>query len=397
MTDAQTQGPSFDLDAWRREIPLLDTYIPLANCSHAPQTHRTREAAEAYLDSWNRDGMDWERWLAEVEAAKAEFAALIGASPREIAVTTSVSAATASLASALDFSGPRNRVVASGAEFPTVGQVWHAHEKYGAEMTWVPVEDGVIATEAYDAAIDDRTRVVSACHAYYQNGWIQDIEGISDIAHAFGAWIYVDAYQSLGTCPIDVKALGIDVLSGGTLKYLMAAPGIAFIYVNSDRIEELEPALTGWFGRANPYDFDPARLDWSRTASRLETGTPPLMNAYVARAGLSIINEVGLEAIGAWTRTLQGRLIEGARARGMKIHGTTDVTRKAPSTAILCPEDPHAVEVGLRQRGVLASARGPVIRLAPHFFNTLEEIDAALDVLEDVFAESGEVSAARGE
>ncbi len=378
--------PSFDLHGWRREIPVLERFVPLNACSHAPQTTRTRAAAEAYLDSWNRDGMDWHGWLAEVDAAKAEFATLIGASPDEIAVSTSVSAATASLASALDFSGARTRVLASEAEFPTVGQVWLGHEKYGVQVDWVPVRDGLIETGDYAEAIDERVRVVSACHGYYQNGFKQDVAAIASAAHAAGAWIYVDAYQTLGTGPIDVKALDVDFLAGGTLKYLMAAPGIAFLYVRSELIDKLTPAVTGWFGRANPYAFDAKSLDWSPTATRFETGTPPLLNAYVARAGLSIINEVGPGAIQEWTDQLQKRLIDGADQRGLEIQGTRDIARKTPSTAFLCPMESHLVEAALRERGFLTSARGPAIRIAPHFFNTLEEMDRALDALVEVFA-----------
>ena len=377
-------APAYDLAGWRRQIPLLERFIPLNNCSRAPQTHRTRAAAEAYLDSWNRDGMDWERWMEEVYLAKVEFARLINASPDEVAVTTSVSAATASLAGALDLTGPRTKIVATEAEFPTVGHVWLAHQKYGLTVDWVPVRDGVVDLEAYDEMIDDETRIVSACHGYYQNGFKQDLAALAARAHAHGAWLYVDAYQTLGTCPVDVKALGVDFLSAGALKYLMGSPGIAFLYVRHDLIDRLHPAVTGWFGRANPFAFQTKTLDWAPTAARFDTGTPPIFSAYVARAGLSIINEIDPANIQAWTDRLGQRLLDGGQARGLTIHGTTDLRRKAPSTAFVCPGDSHAVEVGLRERGILASARGPVIRLAPHFYNTPEEIDEALDALVEV-------------
>lgn len=380
--------PSFDLAAWRREIPSLDARIHLANCSHAPQSKRVRAAADAYLDEWRRDGMDWDRWMADVDAARAAFARLIGASEEEVAVTTSVSAATAGLASALDFGGGRDGVVASGAEFPTVGHVWRAHERHGARLAWVPVTDGGIEPEAYAPFLDERTRVVSACHGFYRNGFKQDVGAIAARAHAHGAIVYVDAYQTLGTCRLDVGTLDIDVLAAGALKYLLAVPGIAFLYVRSGLIDRLEPALTGWFGRANPFAFDPRTLDWSPTARRFETGTPPVLAACMARAGLEIIEEVGLDAIEAWTGALQRRLIEGGLDRGLEVDGTTDPARKAPSTAFRCPAGAHAVEVALRERGILASARGDVIRLAPHFFNTLDEMDRSLDALAAVLRES---------
>ncbi|MGD8277100.1 MAG: aminotransferase class V-fold PLP-dependent enzyme, partial [Gemmatimonadota bacterium] len=224
MKDAEVP---YDLDGWRRRIPLLGRFIALNNCSQSPQTDRTRAAAEAWLESWNRDGMDWGAWMEEVRLAKAEFARLIHAAEEEIAVTTSVSAATASLASAIEFSPPRDRVLVSGAEFPTVGHVWLAHRRAGARIDRVPVEDGVIEPEAWERALNSRIRLVSACHGYFQNGFRQDIGRIAERAHAAGAWIYVDAYQTLGTCPLDVKALDIDFLASGALKYLMGTPGIA--------------------------------------------------------------------------------------------------------------------------------------------------------------------------
>lgn len=378
-------APAYDLDAWRARIPILERAIPMNNCSQAPQTERTRTAAVEYLDSWDRAGMDWEAWLAEVDRARSEFGALIGADPSEIAITTSVSAATNSLAGALDYGGRRKKVVVSEAEFPTVGHVWLAHRKYGAEIEWVPVRDGVIEADAYDAVLDDETLVVSACHAYYQNGFIQDVDGIADRAHGVGALLYVDAYQSLGTRPLDVKAADIDFLSSGCLKFLMGVPGLAFLYVRPELIERLSPAATGWFGQADPWAFDVKTLEYAGTAARFDTGTPPVINAYICRAGLEIINEVGPAAIHEWTRLLSERLIEGGEARGLEVHGPRDPERKAPTTALICPDgDSAEVERRLRERGVIASARGPVIRLAPHFYNTLDDVDTALDALAEV-------------
>lgn len=381
---APPDAPAYDLESWRRQIPILDTFIPLNNCSQAPQTDRTRTAAEAYLSSWQTDGMDWETWMEEVYLAKVEFARLINAMPDEIAITTSVSAATASIASALDLSGPRNKVVATEAEFPTVGHVWLAHQKYGLALDWMPLREGIIDLEAYDAHIDEQTLIVSACHGYYQNGFKQDLAAIAAKTHAHGAWLYVDAYQTLGTCPIDVKALDIDFLSSGVLKFCMGVPGIAFLYVKPDLLDRLHPAVTGWFGRANPFAFDTQTLDWAPTASRFDTGTPAVINAYIARAGLSILNEIGLDYIQAWTDHLSHRLITGGQERGLTLHGTTDYRQKAPTTAFICPSDSHTVEMQMRERGIIGSARGPVIRLAPHFYNTVAEIDTALDALADI-------------
>ena len=390
LLDVTTAAPAYDIARWRARIPLLAHAIPMNNCSQAPQTDATRDAAIAYLDSWGRDGMDWDAWVTEVERGRASFARLINADVDEIAVTSSVSHAVSALASALDFQGERNRVVASAAEFPTVGHVWLAQQPRGANVDWVPLEqDGTIRVASYEARLDARTRVVSACHAYFVNGFTQDIATIAQLAHDRGALLFVDAYQTLGTQPIDVKALGVDALAGGTLKYLMACAGIAFLYVRRELAEQLQPTVTGWFGRVNPFAFDPKQLDWAPGARRFDGGTPPIVNAYIARAGLEIIHDVGPANIAAWTRALSERMMTGGADRGLILHGTSDVARKSPTTAFRVPGNSAEIEHKLRDRGVIASARGEVIRLAPHFYSTFDDVDHALDALTAVLHETG--------
>ena len=376
-------GPAYDIAAWRRQIPLLASCIPMNNCSQAPQTVSTRAAAERYLDSWNTIGMDWDGWMQEVTLAKAEFAKLVNASVDEIAVFSSVSEAASTVASALEFTGRRRTVMVSEAEFPTVAHVWLAQQPRGAHIAWVPVDNGAIAPEAYESALDDTTLIVSACHGYYLNGFTQDIARIAKAAHAHGAVCFVDAYQTLGAMSVDVKALGVDFLASGNLKFLMGAPGIAFLYVRPELIERLHPTVTGWFGRVNPFSFNAKALDWSPTASRFDAGTPPLINAYIARAGMEIINSVGAPNIHAWHQVLAQRLIDGGRERGLRLHGPSNIAQKTANTAFVVPDSQH-VESAMRSRGVLPSARGPVIRLAPHFYSTVSDVDEALDLLAEL-------------
>lgn len=377
--------PPYDIEAWRNRISLLQSVIPMNNCSQAPQVDTVREAADRYLESWRNDGMDWDIWISEVDRARAEFARLINAAPEDVAVCTSVSQATAAVAGALEYDGPRNTVVVSKAEFPTVGHVWLAHERLGVRLRWVAVEKGEIPLDGYRDAVDGQTALLSACHGYYQTGFKQDLAALVDIAHGAGALIFVDAYQTLGTDPVDVRALDVDFLASGNLKYLMGAPGIAFLYVKREVADRLEPALTGWFGQRNPYSFEVDTLDYAPGARRFDTGTPPVINAYMARAGMEIINEIGPAAVCTWTEELSRLLIEGGRERGLERIGPDDPTRKTPSTAFVCPGDSHEAELRMRERGVIASARGPVIRLAPHFYTTPADVESALDALAEVY------------
>jgi selenocysteine lyase/cysteine desulfurase len=327
--------------------------------------------------------MDWDRWIEETELARAEFAALVGGNADDVAVCSSVSQATASVATGIDWSnegGGRNRVVASGAEFPTVGHVWLAQERLGADVHWVPTRDGAIDLDSYQNLIDERTRVVSACRAWYQTGFKQDIRAIADITHRAGALLYVDAYQTLGSEAFDAPASGADFVASGNLKFLMGIPGIAFLWVRPGIAQSLRPTNTGWFGRADPYAFDERSLDWGAGARRFDAGTPPIMEAYIARAGMSWLRQIGLDAIGEWTAYLGQRCVEGALERGLDVLGPHEQSRRAPTTAIACT-DSHGVEETLRRKHIIASARGEAIRLAPHFYNTEADVDQALDEL----------------
>lgn len=328
--------------------------------------------------------MDWDRWMAEVEASRVSFARLINANPDEVSICTSVSQATSSIASALDFRGPRKKLAVTEGEFPTVGHVWKAQERHGAELTWIPTRDGVIPMDGYSEILDEETLLVSACHGYYQTGFKQDLSTIVSLARDVGCMVFVDAYQTLGSCAIDVRALDLDFLASGNLKFLMGVPGIAFLYVKPSVAEAMEPTLTGWWGREDPFAFDLKDLSWAPAARRFDTGTPPIFEAFVARAGMDYLFETGMDAIEAWTVELSRALLSGGKDRGLGILGTDDPTQKAPTTAFLVPGDSHAVEEKLRDRKILSSARGPVVRLAPHFYSTLDDVDSALDSLVDV-------------
>jgi len=373
-------SPEFDLSAVRAQIPILATHIPMNACSQAPQSDPVRAAADAYLASWNEAGMDWDAWIAETEAARAEFARFVGGAAEDVAVATSVSQATSSLATAMEWTGPRNVVVASAAEFPTVGHVWLAQRPAGAEVRWVPHRERGATIDDWADEIDERTLIVSACHGGYQTGVKQDIRAIAEVAHDRGALVYVDAYQTMGTEAFDAPTSGADFVASGNLKYLMGMPGIAFLWIRPGVADTLIPRVTGWFGRLEPFAFDARTLDWGPGGHRLDLGTPPIMEAYVARAGMGWLRSLGMEAIGAWTERLGAHCVERALEMGMRLMGPTDPTRRTPSTAIVC-DDAHGVESALRSERIIASARGPVIRLAPHFYNSLDDVDQALEAL----------------
>lgn len=379
--NSSLESPPYDLAYWRTQFPILGKWIHVANCSQSPLSDASEKAVLGYLDSLKTKGMAWDLWIGEVTAAKNEFARLINADPSEIAIGTSVSQLTATVASALEYSGKRSTIALTEAEFPSIGYVWLAQQKRGAHIQFIPVRNHQIDEIDYEHLVDERTLLTSICDVYYYNGFKQDLDAIIPKIHERGSLVYVDAYQGVGTHPIDVKALNIDMLCAGNLKYLLGVPGVAFLYVRKDLIPQLEPMCTGWFGQENPFSFDIHNLTYAKDARRFENGTPPIITAVLARAGMEIINAVGVEKIQAWTDMLSRYCIEGLQARDLKSVSPVDIKFKAPTTAIQVSAHSHEIENRMKAKGVIASARGDVIRIAPHFFTKKEEIDIALDAL----------------
>ena len=384
VVDKKTEvSPPYDIQAWRKQFPILEKVVYLANGSHSPQSARCLKAVQSYLRNWNETGMNWDGWMETVDESKANFAQLIQADSSEIAMHTSVSQAVYSIASSLDCSGRRNKVVITEAEFPTVAHIWTANRRLGFDLEFVPLSDGQIDLAAYEKIIDERTLITCIPHVCYQNSFKQDIATICEIAHKKGTLLFIDAYQSLGTDPIDVKSMDVDMLTSGNLKYLLGMPGSAYLYVKKELIPHLKPMATGWFGQENPLAFDIYNFQYANDARRFDTGTPSVVTAYAAKEGMEIIMEVGQQNIKMWIDELSRYTLQELEKRGLETSSPKEIGKKGATTTIVVP-DPHSVEIELKKRMIMASARGPIIRYSPHFFTTHEDIDRALDALEEV-------------
>jgi selenocysteine lyase/cysteine desulfurase len=389
------EGLPKPLAAFRAACPILSDTVYLANCSQGPLSEPVREAITAFTESWSVLGMHWNGWVEEVERARAAFAGLIGARPDDIAVGTSESQLVSSVVSAMvsrpDRFGDRRRIVSSTLEFPGVGQAWEAAARYGWRIERVErTQADPLTADDFVNLVDDSTAVVSMPHVVYANGSLVDPEPVVAAAHAARTLVYLDAYQSLGTVPVDAPALAVDLLGAGTLKYLMGTAGIAFLYVSPAIRERLEPTVTGWFGRTNPYAFDPTTLDYPEAASRFDLGTPPIVNAYAARAGIELIARTGVDTIHERIAELSRVAFDECGTLGLGILGPRTPEAKGATTAVDSgsADRAHAAEAALRERRIVVSARGRAIRVAPHGFTTDDELRHALGELAAVLAEA---------
>lgn len=367
---------------WRAEFPITEQLLYLNSCSLAPLPRRGRAALEEFARQWAELGSRawYDHWITEYEALRGDVARVLGAGADEIALEASVSAALVSVASTFNYAA-RPKIVVSDIDFPTDGYTWLALRDRGVEVEFVHSPDRIgVPLEAFERAVDERTALVCTGHVYYTSGYIQDVTALAEICHRKGAALVVDAYQSIGAFPFDVRASGVDYLVGGTLKWLMGGPGMAFLYARQERAAQARPQALGWWGVDDPFAFDVEHLIYGPGTRRFEYGTPAVAAVFAARAGLALLEEIGIPTVRERHRLLSQRLVEGALAQGWRLRCPVDAARRTAIVTLEHPDARAAVEA-LRDAGVIADARPGIIRLSPHYFNTTEEIDRTLEIL----------------
>jgi selenocysteine lyase/cysteine desulfurase len=374
--------PNFQ--ALRKEFPVLERKTYLNSGSYCALANDVKGAFEAYMEDRLLVGANWDVWITKNESVRALTAKLLHATPDEIAVTASVSAGLNALASALDFSGPRNKVVISDFEFPTNAQIWHAQEPRGARVVHVPrAADGYIPLENFAKAIDEQTQLVAITHVCFRNGAKLDIPGIVRLARAKGAKVLLDCYQSVGSLDIDVKALDLDFAAGGMLKYLLGTAGIGFLYVRDSLIQSLLPTNSGWFAQAQIAAMDISANRPAPSARRFEAGTPAVVNAYAAEAGLKFLLAVGTPAIEKRNYALTQRCMQRLEEIGWPSITPTPNERRGATVAVPS-RDSGKLSAELMKRDIVTSHRDDNLRASFHFYNTDDDIESFIAAMKDL-------------
>jgi selenocysteine lyase/cysteine desulfurase len=259
-----------------------------------------------------------------------------------------------------------------------MGHVWLAQRVRGAEVNFVKAEGNCIPAVNYERAIDRNTLIVPLTHVCFKNGFRSEVNAIKRIAHNSGALVMLDDYQDCGTRPVDVKALDLDFFVTGTLKYLLGPPGLAFMYVRKELISSLVPTVTGWFAQANPFAFDPQRIDLSPTARRFESGSPSVPNVYAAVPGFRLLQEIGMENVAAHIKSLAQSLL--SCASDLDIRAKTPADSAGPLVVLQCKDSTSLVQK-LAESGIVASNRHDGLRISFHVYNTMDDVEAVVEVL----------------
>jgi len=366
---------------YRDRFPILESTTYLINHSLGAMPAEAERRLERFAREWRtRGARAWgEGWWDSVFRVGDLVGSIVGAAPGTTVMHQNVTVAEAIVLSCFDWRGPRNRIVFEEGLFPSVRYVEQGWRRFGAEVVVCPDADAVID------AIDERTLLVPVSHVLYKTAEIQPVDRIVGAAHAAGALVCLDAYQSAGAVPLDVTALDVDFCVGGSVKWLCGGPGAGWLYVRPDVAERLEPAFAGWQGHARPFAFEP-EMEPAPGAARFLTGTPVVAANYAASAGYEIVAEIGVDRIRENSMRQTKLLVDLIDEAGFELTSPREPELRGGSVVFRVPGF-QAVHAELARREIICDTRPDAgIRFGPHFFTTDDEIRFAVEQVQEILA-----------
>lgn len=364
------------------EFPVTERYIYLNHAGVSPIPAAAAAAGSRLLSRIRDEGASRPRkWLEESEAARARFAALIGASPDEIAFIKNTSEGLSFISAGFPWKEGDNLVTAD-VEFPSNIYPWLRLEAHGVEVRLVKAREGRVPKEDLFAACDGKTRLIALSSVEFANGYRNDLAPIGEFCRKQGIFFCVDAIQSLGVLPMDVKACGIDALAADGHKWLLSPEGIGGFYLSREVLEMVEPVVLGWHSVRNRFDFERYDFRLSPDARRFEPGSFNAVGIAAFDASLELLLGIGVERIWERVRRLTEGVLESAERAGYEIVSPRNPEERSGIVTFRVPGvDPLALWKSLLERNVVCSPRSGGIRVSPHFYNTPWEIERFFEIL----------------
>lgn len=367
----------------RSEFAVTERLVYLNNAATGILPERTRSACSKFLDAQAGAGVlgvfPYERQLPAFRERVARFVGAAGGD--EIAFLRNTTDGANVVALGLDWK-PGDHVILSDNEFPANAIPWIALRERGVVVDVIDTARERMTADVLRARMTDRTRVVTVSWVSFEDGYRHDLEALAQVAHERGALFCVDAIQGLGAFPLDVRALEIDVLYSGGQKWLLALQGVAFAYVRGGLLERLIPGAPGWRSQRDIWDFLNYGQGYASDASRFEGGTLNFIGALSLDRSIDVIEEAGTAAIGAHVLDLTDRLVEGLLACGANVRSLRGPGISSGIVTFTYPgADPVALGRALQSEGVVTTWRTSGIRVAPHGYNTSDEIDRLVELV----------------
>ncbi|MGA9945944.1 MAG: aminotransferase class V-fold PLP-dependent enzyme [Candidatus Cybelea sp.] len=377
---------SREFSQWRQQFPILASSTYLVSHSMGAAPLRARRMLESYWEEWAAEGPEaWERWLPRIAEIADGIGAIIGAPAGSCFLGPNVSVLQAGIATCIDFRGERNEIVYEALQFPSLTYVWREWERYGAAVRIVPSDDGrTIPTERIIETITERTALAVLSHAYYVSGALADVRTIQEHCRRVGALLCVDAYQTTGVYPYDVTAWDLDLVTGGSHKWLCGAAGCGWVYLKPSLLETFRPAVTGWMAHARPFAFEQAPIVHAPSMYRFGHGTPTIPGYVVAQPGHQIVASIGVARIRQRNVQLTEKIAAMALERGLHVNSPLNPERRTGWIGIDFDGSENACRRLIEQRVFVDYRPGCGIRVGPHFYTADAEIDEFFRVLDRV-------------
>ena len=392
MTDRLTESSAIrgsragddPLLAWRSEFPTLETKLHFVSHSLGAMPRGVEQALAGYAKEWRLQGIRaWDRWIHVPGELGDRLASMLNAERGTISLHENVTTAQAIALSAISFAPPRNRLVCTDQDFPSVLYLYEGLQRRGVEVVRVASSPDMRVAEAdVVAAIDERTALVAISNVMFRTSQVLNLAPIVARAHAMGALTLIDAYQAVGAVPLDVRESSIDLLTGGSVKWLCGGPGASYLYVAPRVRQQLEPAITGWFAHENPFAFDTAPIRRDAGARRFWTGTPGIPGFVAALPGIEIAATIGVPAIREKSLRQTARMIGWADEFQLRLVSPRD-ERRGGTIVLDVPNAERVCEALLASDALLDFRPGVGLRVAPHFYTSDEEVDRMMQRVRD--------------
>ena len=371
-----------NLENIRQEFPVTQELIFFDHARVAPLPERVRKVVTGFVDEATRFGTaHYETWMAGIEQSRKSFARLINAGTDEVAFVKNTSEGLSIVANGLDWKSGDN-VVIPDIEFPANVYPWWNLKRLGVETRMVHAIEGRVLFDDLVKQVDARTRLISISSVECNSGFRPDLNRIGAFCKEKGILFCVDAIQSLGLLPMDVKRDHIDFLSADGHKWMLSVEGLGGFYISKDVLEKVYPVTVGWGNMVNAENFMDYEFAFRPGAQRFEEGSPNTMSIHAFGSALDLLMETGIENIEKQVMALGDTILEQLQRRGLKVYSSTRPEERSGNIAFVMNQDVSRLDEWMLGNKVKLTVRDGLVRLSPHFYNSEDEILKFFDLLD---------------
>lgn len=383
VDEKKREGKSLeDFGKYRSEFPITEAYTFMNHAAISPLSQRVVHAVRSLLHEFSHHGIaHYPKWIRRIAEVRESFARLIHCGPREIAFVGNTSEGLSAIASGLTWKDG-DGILVPRPEFPANIYPWMNLERHGVKVHFIERKEGRFGVKEIHKVLRPGTKLISVSSVDFATGFYCDLEALGDFCRKKGLLFCVDAIQSLGIIPMDVKGFGIHFLAAGGHKWLLSTMGCGVLFIDSDVNDLVHPDRVGWKSVVDEMDFFRIHFDMKPDALRFESGSMNVVGVYALGEAIELLLELGIERIQNHVLAINNLLLTGLMERKFRIASPLGEGERSGILSFFPPSDPKSLFDFLTDRKITVSLRNHLIRLSPHFYNTKEDVQRFFNVLD---------------